>query len=84
MNQTQLALVIGGATIVVMGCKLRNRNKKLKEYHDHIRKLQDWTKTAQRLMKETIDNNPDLNLDVSEDLAVELHFYNIMERENLL
>jgi hypothetical protein len=84
MNQTQLALVLGGATIVVLGCKLHNRNRKIRLLIEDHNKLVGWGRIAQRVLRETINNNPELDLRVSKDLATEIEFYHIMESAELL
>ncbi len=84
MNTTQLAATAGAVTIVVLSYKLASRNRRLKTLIENHNKLVEWSSINQRLMLQTVKNNPGLNLNMSQDLATDLDFFNLMNAENLL
>lgn len=84
MNNTERAIATAVVTIGILGITVCVQNKTIKQYRAQYRKLYNWAEIAQRVLKETAENNPGLNFDVSSKLAVDVEFYNLMNDEGLL
>lgn len=83
MNQTEKALVVSLTALVVLGVAYRRRTRTLIELNTEYKKLHTWGKLAQRVMRETMEKNPGLDLHLSEDLLVDLEFYSIMDNQKM-
>ncbi len=84
MNKTEKALVVSIGIIVVLGVTVNLRNHQIKDLHKKYKKLYTWAEIAQRVMRETVENNPDIALSISETLSTDIDFYTIIDNENLI
>ena len=83
MNKTEIALAASAVTIVVLGTKLRIRNRQLKNLRNATTKLVEWSEIAQRVIVETWEQYPMAAGTLSEALNTDIQFYNIVIKENL-
>lgn len=83
MNKTEIALAASAVTIVFLGAKLATRTRQVNLLSSQYMKLRSWSKISQRLLAEVVENNPGINLDVTDELETDIDFYNIMTKENL-
>lgn len=83
MKNNERLLVAAGVTIAILGTKLYYRNQQLKLVLDAHKKLSAWAKISQQIMVEIIENNPGIDLRVSEQLSTDIDFYKIIQKEDL-
>ena len=83
MNKTELALAASAVTICVLGYKLHNRTRQLKNLQTSFNKLVEWSTIAQDVLKETRHIHPEFIGQLSEKLNTHIQFYNIMTEEDL-
>lgn len=71
-------LIVGGASLIValsVGLvKEKVKNKKLKK---SMREMQSWNEIARNLITELVTGIDEEAIEISEELATEIEFYNI-------
>lgn len=83
MEKKDAIIVASAITITVLAVKLHDRNRKLDRLKTSTRKLLNWTEIAQKVIRDTWDQHPELVCELPEDIIVDINFYNIMTKEDL-
>lgn len=84
MDNKDIAITALSVTAFVLAVKLANRNKELKDLSHHYARLRAWGGVTQKILTDIAKKHPEVIKAVSKETAIDVEFYDIISKENLI